>query len=425
MILKIHKEYGYIFAILWVVLFAFQELLADISSVFSYIDEAPLLLFVLYSLMHILTEKKLGVNKEKYKYVIVFTLFIISGLVGNVLYHYQPLKLVIIDLMTNLKFYGAICYFSMWIGESKLKDKYIPEIAKNISCLLTVLFLVDRIKNIFPAEYRYGIKSAVLFYGHPTYLAGICAFLIAVLTLYNPKRYKLYIGLDLVMLIFTLRSKAIVCALVYVMLYFIIKILHCKLKVWQIVVFAVIGLACAWSQIYFYFIKLGGKSARSIMLLTSLRIMKDYFPFGTGFATFASHSASAQVSYSPVYMKYGFDSIWELRNSTVGTFFDDQFWPIIIGQTGIIGTISYVLILIFLLKKIQEIYKISLNAYMSCLFIFVYLMVSSIAEPAFNNSVAVPFALVLSIAFLQLKQKGEKSKKKRIESKLLENNECA
>ena len=62
---------------------------------------------------------------------------------------------------------------------------------------------------------------------------------------------------------------------------------------------------------------------------------------------------------------------------------------------------------------------------MSCLFIFVYLMVSSIAEPAFNNSVAVPFALVLSIAFLQLKQKGEKSKKKRIESKLLENNECA
>lgn len=403
---KLKKEYGYLLVLLWIVLFAFQDLLVKISSVFSYIDETPILLYIIFSVIQILYLKKIKItSREQCRYILVFSVFILSGLVGNILYRYQPVKLVIVDLITNLKFYGAISFFSMWIGKSNVEDKYIPTTAKYISIILSVLFLADRIMNLFPAQYRYGIRSAVLFYGHPTYLAGICAFLIAILTLYNPQKYKVYICLNLLLMIFTLRSKAIVCAFVYIMIYFIIKKLHYKLEIWQIIVLAVIGIGCAWSQIYYYFIYLNGQAARSIMLLTSLRIMKDYFPFGTGFATYASHSASAQAGYSPVYVKYGFDTIYELRNSTEGTFFDDQFWPIIFGQTGIIGTVSYIFILVMLFKKIQKLYKKSLNAYCGCLFVFIYLMVSSIAEPAFNNSVAVPFAFVLAIGFSKSKNK--------------------
>lgn len=83
--------------------------------------------------------------------------------------------------------------------------------------------MVDRFLNIFPAEYRYGIKSTVLFYGHPTYFAGICAFLIAVMTIYHVNKYRVYILMDLVMMVFTLRSKAIVSAIVYILLYIIVK----------------------------------------------------------------------------------------------------------------------------------------------------------------------------------------------------------
>lgn len=152
----------------------------------------------------------------------------------------------------------------------------------------------------------------------------------------------------------------------------------------------------AWSQIYFYFIELSGNSARSVMLLTSFVILKDYFPIGTGFGTFASHSAA--VNYSPVYSKYGFEFIYELRNATEGTFFDDQFWPIILGQTGVIGTICYCYLLFHLFNIIQKLYRLDENSYIAALFCFIYLLVSSIAEPAFNNSVAIPLAFVIAIA---------------------------
>ena len=389
-------KYNQLIVVVWMFLFTFQEALSNISSVFSYIDEAPFLIFCGVSLFKVLQCGKIRIKKENQRCYIAIALFVVTGLLGNIIYHYQTWNLVFIDLLTNLKFFGAIAFFSLYIKQSTLESKYIADTASFLTILLTFLFIVDRFVNIFPAEYRYGIKSAVLFYGHPTYFAGICAFLIAVMTIYHVNKYRVYILMDLVMMVFTLRSKAIISVIVYILLYIIIKKLHGKLKVWQIVVVGIVGVLCAWSQIYFYFIRLSGQSARSVMLLTSFIIMRDYFPIGTGFATYASHSAA--VNYSQVYAKYGFELIYELRHSTEGTFFDDQFWPIIFGQTGVIGTLCYVYILGFLFKKIQKLYKTNVDSYISELFVFIYLLISSIAEPAFNNSVAIPLAMACVLA---------------------------
>ena len=387
----------HIFLICWIILFTFEDFLTQIFAPFSYIDEAPLILFIFFWLIKTLRYGKIHLPKRENRgYVAAIIIFTLTGLIGNLIFHYQPANLVIIDLLTNLKFFGTIAFFSMWVNEGNLDTKAIPKTAKILSILLFVLFLADRVLIIWPAEVRYGIKSARLFYNHPTYLAGVCAFLIAILAMYNANKYKAFILMDVVIMLFTLRSKAIVSAILFVMLYVLIKQLHGKLKKWQIAVVAVIGLACGWSQIYFYFISLSGASARSIMLLTSFVIMKDYFPIGTGFGTYASHSA-AEI-YSPVYTKYGFENIYELRNSSVGTFFDDQFWPIIFGQTGVIGTICYMYILWYLFKKIQKLFKIDQDCYLSALFVFIYLLISSIAEPAFNNSVAIPLAMVIALS---------------------------
>ena len=377
-------KYNQFLIVVWMLLFTFQEALSNISSLFSYIDEAPLLIFCVISFVKILQQARVSIKKENRGYYIAVILFVATGLLGNIIYHYQTWNLVFIDLLTNLKLFGAIAFFSSYIRQSTLEGKYIADTAKLLTILLMLIFIVDRFFNIFPAEYRYGLKSAVLFYGHPTYFAGVCAFLIAVMTIYQVDKYRMYILINLV------------SAIVYILLYIIIKKLHGKLKVWQIIIIGIIGIACAWSQIYFYFIGLRGHSARSVMLLTSLLIMRDYFPIGTGFATYASHSAAA--NYSPVYSKYGFELIYELRNSTDGTFFDDQFWPIIFGQTGAIGTICYIYILGFLFKKIQKLYRINIDSYLSGLFAFIYLLISSIAEPAFNNSVAIPLAMAIVMA---------------------------
>ena len=398
---------GQIFIIVWMVLFVFQSLLSNLSSIFSYIDEAPLIFFLIISGIKVISKNKITIKKKNCMCIFAIILFILAGLAGNVMYRYQPWKLVAVDLITNLKFFGAIGFFLMHIDENSLDNKRIFTVIKIITITITFVFLVDRVINIFPSEYRYGIKSAKLFYEHPTYLAGICAFLIALMTMYDSNKFALYILMNITILAFTLRSKAIVSVVVYIMLYMIIKKLKCKLKVWQIIIVGIVAIICAWSQIYFYFINLGGQSARSVMLTTSFKIVKDYFPIGTGFGTYASHSAAVQ--YSPVYLKYGFELIYELRNSTVGTYFDDQFWPIILGQTGIIGIICYCYILIYLFKKIQRLYKIDLDLYMSGLFIFIYLLISSIAEPAFNNSVAIPLAMVIAMIMKKANLKLKKA----------------
>lgn len=388
------------FFILWVVLFSIQNISEQYLNL-SFIDEMyALMIFPI--VFFYFRNKIIKIKKTDLVIVVTILLFVVSGLIGNFRYEYQKWNLVLIDLLTNLKFFMSIAVSIMFFDLNKLKkdQKIILIVVKSIVLMLFSMFLIDRIFNVFPnSEYRYGIKTAVLFYKHATYFAGTLIFLIAILTLFRNKKNKWYIYMACIMLIFTLRSKAIVAVAIYIILYVIVVKRNQKLKKWQIILISIICLAIAWSQISFYFIKLGGVSARSVMLFTAFKIVKDYFPIGTGFATYASHSAV--VNYSPVYLKYGFTAIYELRNSVDGTFFDDQFWPIILGQTGIIGTISYIILLSYVIKKILRVKNTNKYSYMVGIFLFAYLLVASIAESAFNNSIAVPMAMLIGIIIKQ------------------------
>lgn len=55
-------------------------------------------------------------------------------------------------------------------------------------------------------------------------------------------------------------------------------------------------------------------------------------------------------------------------------------------------------ILWYLFKMIQKLFKIDQDCYLSALLVFIYLLISSIAEPAFNNSVAIPLAIIIAIS---------------------------
>lgn len=414
-------------------LLAFQNPLELVWKPFSYIDECVALIGALAGTYEIIIRQKCRISKELLWIGIPMLVFVVAGLTGNMLYRYQPLKCVVIDLYTNLKFFFAIgtgYYLFRKSNWDKLKKTANLNV-KLIVIILFCVFLVDRVFNFYPSEIRYGLKSAKLFYSHPTYLAGAVTFLLVVLTVFFKKKNIPFIIISLVMVTFTLRSKAIASVLVYITLFVFYIVLKKTLKWWHVVLGGVLCAAVAWPQINFYFIKLAGGSARSVMLLTSLVIMKEYFPIGTGFGTYAS--AEAAKHYSPVYLKYGFNDNFELRDLNnvdnslrlihenewltqyyqakpelvyKGAFYSDQFWPIIFGQTGVIGTLAFLLMLYRIIKRCFELQKYDLYAYVGVLFVFVYLFVSSTAEPAFSNAVAIPLALITGIvyAFLSLKR---------------------
>ena len=64
--------------------------------------------------------------------------------------------------------------------------------------------------------------------------------------------------------------------------------------------------------------------SRPAMMLTSIQILYDYFPFGSGLASFGTF-ASAEY-YSPTYAVYGLDHLWGLSKE-MPTFICDAFYP--------------------------------------------------------------------------------------------------
>jgi hypothetical protein len=79
--------------------------------------------------------------------------------------------------------------------------------------------------------------------------------------------------------------------------------------------------------------------ARFALHYTSVQIAIDHFPFGTGLATFASHAS--RVYYSDVYYSYGLANVWGL-SPEYPEFITDTFWPMVLGEGGIVALVAYV-----------------------------------------------------------------------------------
>lgn len=391
LVLRVKKRDISIYVLLCLMIF--QNGLEFVWNGFSYLDElVPIIGFMLLLHRNKVLDSRIFIGILAYSIV---------GLMGDVLYQYQQAYLVAIDLFTNIKFFLNIFFGEIIFARfsnDELEHILIPT-SKTITNVFTALVIADLVFNIWPGQVRYGIKSISLFYSHPTYFAGALSFLIICFTLYFKQNYLKYIVVDLVMLALTLRTKAIAFAALYIIFFLFIIKPRKRIKLWHILLAAMFLAIVGYSQYSFYFVQLRGRSARSVMLITSLRIMKDYFPIGTGFGTYGSHVASAAVRYSPVYSLYGFGNIHELRNSMEGTFFDDQFWPIVFGQTGILGTIIYFYLITCIVINVIKIRKFDKYFYYGGILSLAFLLLSSIAEPAFNNSVALGPSLIIGFVY--------------------------
>jgi len=80
------------------------------------------------------------------------------------------------------------------------------------------------------------------------------------------------------------------------------------------------------------------ETARSSLYYASLLIARDHFPLGTGFASFGSHAS--RLFGSQVYWEYGLSYVLGLHSSEP-RFLTDTFWPMVLGQGGVISLVSY------------------------------------------------------------------------------------
>ncbi|CAA6819154.1 MAG: Unknown protein [uncultured Sulfurovum sp.] len=110
--------------------------------------------------------------------------------------------------------------------------------------------------------------------------------------------------------------------------------------------------------------------------LNGFKIAKDYFPIGSGPATFASKGS--MINYSPIYQKYGMDQRWGFRPDDDKHFYNDTYWAQVIGQYGFTGTILLLLIYFSIMKALPSTTMLLNNHTILILLLFVSFVTPSL-----------------------------------------------
>lgn len=171
---------------------------------------------------------------------------------------------------------------------------------------------------------------------------------------------------------------------------------------------SVIVLA-SWEKIDYYFISGSMQEAhtaetletfaRPVLYLTSGLIFVDYFPFGSGLASFASYASSA--NYSLLYYDYGINMVWGL-SPTMPDFICDAYYAQL-AQYGIVGVALFIALFAFLIRRLSKLLESDPKHqfYMFCAGIsaICFILIESVAGTAFIQS---PGFMAMSIVALTL-----------------------
>ena len=401
MIQKGNRRY-YLFVIL-LYFFILKDWLEQNISFLGYFDEFFALLAVPYFVSQFQKDNfKLKIKRGGYGRYVIF--FLLIGIIGSIIYAYQPFTSVVLpDAFLCIKF-----WLSLYVGKHMFRKMDVGRYGKKfyfhvrlITIAYAVLVLVDNLEKIFPASVRYGLRSTQLMYSHPTVFVACCVLLAMILLAVKDyaRNYKVWLMVQLILMCTTLRSKAFADAVAIVLICYFVFYRKKKFSFRTLIIFIPLAIALGWEQIeYYFFSSIQSDSARYQLLIVSIEIAKDHFPLGSGFGTFACYYSG--LSYSPLYGIYGLTNVNGLRQGAT-SFISDSFWPLVIGQTGFIGAVTFVLAIVMLFKAIQRIRKTSLAYYASALCGICYLLISSVAESAFVHPLAVSIAMMIGLMLSQ------------------------
>lgn len=121
----------------------------------------------------------------------------------------------------------------------------------------------------------------------------------------------------------------------------------------------------AWPKVEFYFISGAAEAftnatspdemsemiARPVLYATMFLVLCDFPVFGSGLASFASHSSSSYVNYSSLYTDYGISQVYGL-SERMSDFVADTYYPVL-AQFGIVGIILYVGFWVWIWQKLR------------------------------------------------------------------------
>lgn len=312
------------FTLYWIVYFPTCIAYNDLPG-FSSIDEAMTIVLFLYTIT------KFGsryTNRKPWSEFFV-CISIMAFYVGySLMFGANIAESVWIDLMQEIRPYTII--FCTWILN--------PQFTKKQKKWMLATMVVTLGSWIFYHPVSFQNKDAEFpVLGQLAICTGMAWYLFS-----EPTKRNKYIALVLV-LTGMLAPKfkfmgEVICFIAFV--FFLKKRLNFrspKTMIYCAILVAII-LTVTWTRFDGYYVSglSNDELARPMTYKTSLKILYDYFPFGSGMGSFACNGAWQY--YSPLYYKYKLNDIWGLDEG--GGFICDAYYPTL-AQFGIVGVFFF------------------------------------------------------------------------------------
>jgi len=382
----------------------FENILERFIPIMKYSDEV-LALFSLAVLIIYLPRVKLTWIHVGIISSIILTVLVgvISNFISGV---WMPSIAIWKDILAINKFF-LVYLFGSIVLQRGIPIRNFQRLVTFSRIYLVVLFFFGLLSQFvdlgMTREKRYFIKSFTFLYSHETFLVSVVVALLAILLVQGDQKNRPYIILGFIVLIFTMRSKAIVFMMVVVGLNIFLRkhsrynrdlfFRHHKNKLY-ILVFIIFGITIfLLKDKLMLYLSFGITAARPALYFVGIEIVKDLFPFGTGLGTFASYLSTAYNS--PVYAQYGIQNVTGLNIETNFVYVSDTYWPYIFGQFGALGALLYFTAILFVYKNCMRVIGKRKSGFITILATFSYILAACFAESLLTNGTCVVFGLLL------------------------------
>lgn len=321
--------------------------------------------------------------------------------------------------------YFAFClFYSFRYPENLSRTALLVDFVQQIKPFLFFYFFYN-----YPIDFTWGKKLVLkalcvlssvsflvsfLYFGnggglvyHP-FVFGICSFCFAILFYYLSKSNLKNLIVVLMILfvgLLSLRAKYMGEVVVAVAtIFFVRKRIKINFKYFFVGAATLLsGFFLVVDKFKFYFVESDG-AARYLLYKTMPQILMDYFPFGSGFASYATHASGKY--YSLLYYKYGIAFGYGMSEDNF-SYIADTYFPVL-AQFGVVGI---VLFLLFWYRRYTELVEVSahnIREYQIGLIIIAMVMIESVAGPVFVMSFNfIPMAILGSICGMKNLKKVE------------------
>lgn len=350
----------------WLLLFnvlAFQIFLQEeFGGMASYIDEIAVLVIAAAAIMFSLNKPKgtktLAEISKKNASVVLLVLAIVFGIAGNltsgVCGEAYP---ILVDVFTFCKGPAVfLCCLSVSCGGLAGNQSAWRLLVVEAKVLIAVMFVCAALNLVSNGTFldmsngiRYGMPSFCFVFYHPEVVNLLIVGLLTILLADDQDGHKGSILAALLVMCATLRWKAIgFCAL---SVYILLLRGRNRLSFLKIITAIAIAALVAWGQVSTYYDT--DSTARSMLTSDSLDVALSFAPFGSGFGTFGSAVTADADYYSPLYYRYGYETVYGLSPLTP-SYISDTFWPTVIAQLGFVGALCYTLSLVVIILGVYR-----------------------------------------------------------------------